>query len=234
MKCALAIETSSPVLSLALKCGDHPVIEESLQGYLSHVENLIPLMEKMLTQQKLNVSDIDTFLLGRGPGSFTGLRVGFATVKALQKIQKRVCYGASSLDMIAEKIELNENSGLAVCLDAHRSRIYSKRFIRKKNNWEPQTDIQLLTIEELVKTLPENFYLTGDALIRYADTFKTQGALKHWNLLPEKGIPRASSLFDLLDKKDLRIQKLESPADFVPLYLRLSEAEERKNEHAAR
>ena len=234
MKCALAIETSSPVLSLALRYAQNAIIEESIQGYMSHVENLIPLMEKILKKQNLQISDVDTFLLGRGPGSFTGLRVGFATVKALQKIQKRNCYGAASLDMIAEKIVLKENDRLTVCLDAHRSRMYSKRFIRKQNRWEPQTEIQLLSMEELVRTLPENSWIAGDALIRYADIFKTYSTAKHWNFLSEpEGYPRASSLFDLWDKKNSQVQKLETPEDFVPLYLRLSEAEERKNEHAS-
>lgn len=233
MSCILAIETSSPILSIAFQQDGKPFVESTLQGYSGHVENLIPLIDQMLKNQSVSISEVDTFLLGRGPGSFTGLRVGFATVKALQTVQKRNCYGAASLDMIAEHITLKDGSVLAVGLDAHRSRIYSKFFVRQQNEWKPQSEIQLHSIEEFMKALPENGWLAGDALLRYREILEPKQKLMHWNFLPEPdGYPRAASLLSLFQKKDSRIQKLQTPEDFLPLYLRLSEAEEKKNEHA--
>jgi len=77
----LAFDTSSSVLSVALKTGKSKISEVSLTGFFQHAENLLPLIAKLLKKHKISIAKVDLFLLGRGPGSFTGLRVSFATVK---------------------------------------------------------------------------------------------------------------------------------------------------------
>jgi len=77
----LAFDTSSSVLSVAVKTGKSKVSEARLTGFFQHAENLLPLIDKLLKKHKTSISKIDLFLIGRGPGSFTGLRVSFATVK---------------------------------------------------------------------------------------------------------------------------------------------------------
>ena len=144
----LAIETSSPVFSIALKKGAALPLESSLEGYLNHVENLIPMIDRLLGENGLKLSEIDNFLIGRGPGSFTGLRVAFATLKAFRTLQKKDCLGALSLDMIAETIELQEGAKLAVSLDAYRSKIYTKLYQRKNGKWDPLQNVSLLSVEE--------------------------------------------------------------------------------------
>jgi tRNA threonylcarbamoyl adenosine modification protein YeaZ len=68
---------------------------------MKHAEKILPVIDRLLKKEKLKIRDIDAFLIGRGPGSFTGLRVGFATLKGFLATCPKPCYGAFSLDIIA-------------------------------------------------------------------------------------------------------------------------------------
>src|SRR3990167_8531491 len=131
MKNYLAIDTSSEVLSLALKTGDRNLVETKVVGFLKHAENLMPMMVRLLKNHKLHAKDIDVFLIDRGPGSFTGLRIGFATLKGFLALEKKACFGALSLDMIAENVSQPEGAKLAVILDARRDRFYFRSYQRR-------------------------------------------------------------------------------------------------------
>ena len=69
---------------------------------------------------------MDAFLIDRGPGSFTGLRIGFATLKGFFAFSPKNCYGPLSLDIIARAIDLPEGSALGVLLDARREKIFAR------------------------------------------------------------------------------------------------------------
>ncbi len=97
----LAIETSSPVLSVAIQKAGGKIRQATVKGYMKHAEHLLPLIDRLLRQEKLKIGDIDAFLISRGPGSFTGLRIGFATLLGFLATQPKPCYGAYSLDVIA-------------------------------------------------------------------------------------------------------------------------------------
>lgn len=212
----LALETSSPLLSVAIrKSAKDPVAEETLSGFLTHAENLIPMIERLLKKKKLSISDINTFLIGRGPGSFTGLRVGFATLKGFLALKKRDCFGALSLDLIAENIP--SKKPLWVVLDAHREKFYAR-------SYHPTNEPRTLTLDQVLAEISAGAEVTGDALVRYKKQFDAAAKSKKFKLLPKKyWYPKASSLILMKDN----LAKLEKPADFVPLYFRLSEAEER-------
>jgi hypothetical protein len=131
----LAIETSSPVLSIALKKHGGKIRHGIVKGYMKHAENLLPVIDRLLKKEKLEIGDIDTFLISRGPGSFTGLRIGFATLKGFLATCPKPCYGALSLDVIAAGIKpagtdlaLKGHENLTVCLDARRGKLYTRSY----------------------------------------------------------------------------------------------------------
>ncbi len=247
MKTILAIETSSPVLSVALKTGKQKITEYSVEGFARHTENLIPLIDRLLKKEKLSVRDIDIFLVSRGPGSFTGLRVGFSTLKGFLARRKKPCYGALSLDMIASGIDLEERSWLGVLLDAHREKVYARFYRRENGRWRPKAKACTLNLSEIAAKLPASGTLTGDALGRYAVPLKellarTAAKKKVTWLASENWYPKASALIKVFEKqtaaktapkRDLRLEKMEKPEDFIPVYLRRSEAEERRKSHGA-
>lgn len=232
MNNVLALDTSSQVLSVALKIGKRDIVESKIVGFLRHAENLLPMIDEILRQEKVTIHDLDAFVIGRGPGSFTGLRIGFSTLKGFLALEKKPCFGALSLDMIAENVRLSENSFLAACLDARREKIYVRFYRQKKGRWKPLGKTKVLTINALMACLPPASFVAGDALRRYQKEFS---CIRGAELLEEgTWYPRASTLIRWLDEKDARITRLTKPRDFLPLYFRFSEAEEKRIVHGHR
>ena len=230
MSATVAIETSSRVLSIALQKGKGPVLEKKIEGFLNHAENLLPALDQLLRKQKLSPQDITTWLIGQGPGSFTGLRVGFATLKGFLALEKKkTCFGALSLDLIAEGVKLPDSTWLAVSLDAFRGKLYTRLYQRKKGAWVAKGKVQILSPQDTISFIPKGSVVTGNALERYEKEFKDASQKRDLTFLEKKfWYPRAASLITCFQRKDKKINTLKKPKDFIPLYFRLSEAEERK------
>jgi tRNA threonylcarbamoyladenosine biosynthesis protein TsaB len=225
----LAIETSSPVLSVAIKKSKAKLRHATVKGYMKHAENLLPVIDRLLKKEKLKIQDIDAFLISRGPGSFTGLRIGFATLKGFLAVIPKPCYGASSLDVIAAGIRLEENVNLAlkgyktlaVCLDARRGKLYTRLYRYYKKGWRPDGPSRVLLINELNLELNnKECRIAGDG-VRKLDP-------KGLTLVPEKNwVPQAATMIKLFESKDPLLKKLRHPKEFLPVYLRSSEPEEK-------
>ena len=230
MDSVLAFETSSPVLSVAFKKGKSAITEKISRGFFRHSEKLLPAADGLLRKNKISSAKVGTFLIGRGPGSFTGLRVGFATLKGFLASKKRFCYGALSLDLIAEKIRLPDESRLAVGLDARREKIYARFYRRKGSRWQAEGEPEVLGVEEFCGRLRGGDFIAGDAIAKYGREIRRSAGAR---LLEERlWYPRASALISLWERRDAALVRLEKPSDFLPLYFRLAEAEEKKREHA--
>ena len=230
----LALETSSPVMSVALKKGNR-ILEKRVSGFQKHAEYLLPSIEGLLKKQKVSIQKIKTFLIGRGPGSFTGLRIGFSTLKGFLALRKCSSYGALSVDLIAEnaKADLPPKARLGVLMDAYRQKIYCRFYRFDSFSLKPEGPVEVISLDELVCRLETGTFLAGDALSRYAEAFGELSKTKGLHLLEEKTwYPKASSLIALFENKDKKVQNFSKPSDFIPLYFRLSEAEERKNNYA--
>ncbi len=229
----LAFDTSSPVLSVALKSGSGEILEAQVAGFLRHAENLLPLIDRLLQKNKIALDKIDRILIGRGPGSFTGLRVGFATLKGFKAVGQQHYYGSTSLDMIAENADLPEKSELAVCLDSGREKFFVRFYKRVNQSWRAKGRIEVLTLAETAERLPENVFMTGDALRRYQEKLLELAHGKNPRILPELlWYPKAATLIRWAVKKNPALKSLKTVRDFLPFYARLSEPEE-KRKHAA-
>jgi tRNA threonylcarbamoyladenosine biosynthesis protein TsaB len=224
----LAIETSSSILSVALKKGGGQACHATVKGFMKHAENLLPVIDRLLRRERLKIGDVDAFLIGRGPGSFTGLRIGFATLKGLLAIREKPWYGASSLDLIAAGISPLHTPGvcgsgknyLTVCLDAKRGKLYARSYRYHKKRWVPEGPSRVILIKEAAREFPRGSRIAGDGLTKFD--------AEHFERTPEKDWhPRASVLIELFEAKNPLLKKLTRPKDLLPLYLRNSEPEER-------
>jgi len=225
----LAFDTSGPVMSVALQCGNTPILEKVRHGNWGHMEELLPFADELLRERKLKITDIESFLLNRGPGSFTGLRIGFSTLLGLIAANPKPCFGADSLDLLAERIPCENHSHLAICLDAFRSKFYTKIFENKNNQWQACVPSQALEMNQAFQIIPEKALIAGSALDRYQNLF--EASKKLFVITPtDLWSPRASSLIRLYQNDSPAVKKLVSSEDFLPVYLRLSEPEERKAE----
>lgn len=230
METILALETSSAVLSLAVQNSKGKQYSKSFKGPHNHAEKIVPFIDQLFKKSGSSLKKTSVFLTGRGPGSFTGLRVGFATLKGFLALEKVPCYGALSLDIIAENKDfkkLKEGSTLAVALDAFRQKIYLRVYVMAKKEWVPQGGVQTLTFGETLQAIPEKTLVTGNALAKYGKEFKEKGRAKKLKFAPEKlWYPQSSALIALFNRKDPKVEKV-SEQELLPLYFRLSEAEER-------
>jgi tRNA threonylcarbamoyladenosine biosynthesis protein TsaB len=216
----LALETSGPALSVAIKKSGAKLRHATVQGYMKHAENLLPVIDRLLKKEKLKIRDIDAFLIGRGPGSFTGLRIGFATLKGLLATRPRPCYGALSLDLIAAGMNPGKHTNLTVCLDARRGKLYTRSYRYYKEGWSAQGPSGVLPIEKTVSGLTAESWIAGDGVKKFEG--------KAFRVAPEKSWhPKASTLIALFETKNRLLKKLVTPREFLPVYLRSSEAEER-------
>ncbi len=103
----LSIETSSKICSVAILEDRNLVKKIELNNGLTHSETLMPLIEQILEETKLTLSQIDLLVCDIGPGSFTGIRIGVATVKAFSDSLDIPAVGISSLEGLAYSIKTN-------------------------------------------------------------------------------------------------------------------------------
>jgi tRNA threonylcarbamoyladenosine biosynthesis protein TsaB len=223
----LAIETSGPVLSVAIKKSGAKLRHATVQGYMKHAENLLPVIDRLLKKEGLKIGDIDAFLISRGPGSFTGLRIGFATLKGFLATRPKPCYGALSLDVLAAGVKDPKPSNLNVCVDARRGKLYFRSYRYFNKRWAPVAPACVIPIDGMASVLSKDSRIVGDGLAKIDPKVFATAPKNAWT-------PRASTLIELFETKDLLLKKLKSPKDLLPVYLRRSEPEEKLSEKKQR
>ena len=148
----LALESSAGVASVAL-CENrrllHLVQDDSGNN---HSKSLLPMVIGALEKHRLTVSDIDLFAVSVGPGSYTGVRIGVATVKGLCATGDKPCMAVSSLEALAYALPLWQG---VICpvIDARRERMYTALFERKDGKIKRLTRDGVLELSELEKLL---------------------------------------------------------------------------------
>ena len=97
----LALDSTAQTATVALTEDEKLLAEYTLNNGNTHSETLLPMVESMLTQLDMEVDDVELFALSCGPGSFTGVRIGAATVKGLAFGMHKPCIGVSTLEALA-------------------------------------------------------------------------------------------------------------------------------------
>lgn len=122
----LAVETSTRAGSVSLARGGEVLGAVSGDGLSSHSTDLIDNIERVLSQGRAELFDVDLFAVTVGPGSFTGLRIGLATVKAFAVCVQKPCAPVSTLAAVAHAAGDSEST-LAI-LPAGRGEVYAQAF----------------------------------------------------------------------------------------------------------
>jgi tRNA threonylcarbamoyladenosine biosynthesis protein TsaB len=223
----LAVDTSSRVLSVAIRSDARGVFETNLEGAPRHSEQLIEAIHEGMKKLKLKKNDLNEFIWGLGPGSFTGLRIGLSVLKAFELGFQKKSFGASSLDLIAVGCGFSSGS-VAACVDARRDRIYAATYEFEAGNVRRVHPESVLSLDEFCDRIDKKTILAGDALVKYGDAIRKKLGKQAVFLSPEFWYPRAISLFQLRDKKQQWLSPL-TLRKMVPRYLHRSEAEDKRN-----
>ena len=101
----LAIDTSSSVCSTALLENENIIDENNLDNGRTHSENLMPLIKELLERNELTLKDINLIAVTVGPGSFTGIRIGIASIKPMAEVWNIPVASVTSLETLARNDE---------------------------------------------------------------------------------------------------------------------------------
>ena len=171
----LAIDSTAVSGSVAV-CRDKELLcEFTLNIGNTHSETLLPMVESALKMCGMTVEDVDLFACDEGPGSFTGVRIGVATVKGLAFNKNKPCIGVSTLEALAQNLSGFEGIACPV-MNARRGQVYNALF--RVNNTEIKriTDDSAIAITELEEELAgysTPIYLSGDGYGITLDGFKS-------------------------------------------------------------
>ena len=175
---------------------------------------LIPQISALLEQQRLTKRDIDAFVVVSGPGSFTGLRVGLAAIKALAEILAKPIVPVSLLEVIA--VAANQTGKVAAAFDAGRGEVYSGLYEINSTaatlQWE-----KLMPRDQLMSTIQDALLVTTDPFL--SETAKNAG---NSALLLEKVTPE---MIAALGSQKLAAGATVTPEGLDANYLRRTDAE---------
>lgn len=156
----LAIDTTTKKAGVALK-DDTNIFFREINNEITHSEKLLPLLDEVLTECKITLKDIDLFAITLGPGSFTGVRIGIASIKAIAKVTNKKIFGTTSLELLAlDGIKKSKYSPKYVLslMDARNARVYYNLY-KYENSKLLSLDFSGNTYAEEVLEKVENMHL---------------------------------------------------------------------------
>lgn len=146
----LAIDTTTKKaeVSLALEDSINTYVEEN---EITHSEKLMPLVDKALKSANFNLNNVDCIACTIGPGSFTGVRIAIATVKALTYVLNIPIFAMNTLELMARSADNISNKYILSVLDAKNSRAYYALYTAE--NFEVIIDCKNKTIEDILEEI---------------------------------------------------------------------------------
>ena len=223
----LAIDTSTSFASIAIAVDEQIVAESLLNTNRSLSARLVPEIERLLTSAGLGFSDIDIFASTVGPGSFTGVRGGVATIQGLALALGKPCAGFSSLAMLAMNFPFSKT---LVCpmLDARKGELYAALYDCSSPLPSPHIGDCVLPpaalIDQLAAATDQPVIFLGDGAVRYHDLIAEQlGDQAIFAPFPLH-LPHAANGI-LLARQASVCGELLEPRQLLPVYLRASDAE---------
>ncbi len=222
----LAIDTATQVAGVALLSENKLISESIINHQLNHSKKLMNTLDQMLENVELKYNDLDYLSVAIGPGSFTGLRIGLATTKAIAQVTNLPIIPVSTLESLAYNISYS--SGI-VCplLDARRNQVYSALFQTnnsgKVKRLTQDSALNLEDLKEILNSYNQPIFFLGDGSEKFMKDFITSE--NRLLVEPYLRLCQPSSV------GVCALNHLDQATDFIkvePSYLRPSYAEENK------
>ncbi|MBI9105215.1 MAG: tRNA (adenosine(37)-N6)-threonylcarbamoyltransferase complex dimerization subunit type 1 TsaB [Spirochaetales bacterium] len=219
----LAFDTSGSFLSIGLKT-ETGFYEENRSAELRHSEHLLPAVERLMNTAGIEFSNLDLIVCSKGPGSFTGLRIGMSTAKGLAAANGTPIVSVSSLDILARGLSFF-NGAVVPVIDARKKRFYSAIYYCG----EKQTDYLDISTPDLAAMLKDysRVLFTGPDCGIFLHNLQSA----YYNFSVEQYRPvQGLSLVMIEHGESIFSEKGADREDSGPLYIRLSDAEIIHNE----
>lgn len=222
----LSVDSSTATASCAVIEDGKLLGELTFNDKKQHSVILMSQIDYLLKGLNLDIEDIDGFVVSSGPGSFTGLRIGTASIKGLAQGLNKPLVGISSLDCLAYNLAYTDG---VICpiLDALRDNVYTALYKFDNGNLVRLTDYLAIHVDELISILQgqesNTVSFIGDGIPKFKE--KLKNSFEHVYFSPAHlNFPRASSLGELGLQK-LKNNLSDDLLSFSPIYLRKSQAE---------
>ena len=215
----LGFDTATAASSAAVLADDGEVVESlpptgRLGERPAHARELLPAVDDVMSRAEVEFADLDAIAVGVGPGTFTGLRIGVATARALAKANDLPVRAVSSLEALAAG--MTGSSRLAL-IDAKRGEVYAALFEDGEECWPPVV-LGIDALVERLRSAPTSPLAAGDGSLRFRDELEAAGVAVAPAESPLHVVSAGHLCRRALDAPDV------APEQVVPSYLREPDA----------
>ncbi|MDC2839072.1 tRNA (adenosine(37)-N6)-threonylcarbamoyltransferase complex dimerization subunit type 1 TsaB [Limosilactobacillus mucosae] len=219
----LAIDTSNHPMSVALVENDQLLATTTLNMVRNHSIFLLPVIDDLFQKVQWQPQDLDRIVVAQGPGSYTGIRIAVTSAKVLADTLKIELVGISSLKTVAANVNPGTNALIVPFFDARRGNVFAGAYQWKDGQLISVLNDQHLAMQDLLEQLvkfEKPVLLAGEL----TDRLKKQltAVPKQMQFLPSAFAIPSTYQLALLGAKETPVQDID---DFVPQYLRITEAE---------
>lgn len=212
----LSVDSSAVTASAALTDGNRIIKSELINKGLTHSETLLPLIKRVM--EGYSYSELDAIAITAGPGSFTGVRIGVATVKGLAFSNDIPCISVSTLEAIAYNF-VDEDCVVCAVMDARRMQFYNALFKIENGKVSRLCEDRAISIEDLKQDVKkyDKVIIAGDGAKLCFENIELDNVViaADENIYQNGiGVSRAAQNKDKINS-----------ASLMPVYLRLSQAE---------
>ena len=234
----LAVDSSSLTASVAIVEDSITVAEYTVNYKKTHSQTLLPMLDEIVKMTEQDLQTVDAIALAAGPGSFTGLRIGSATVKGLAQALNKPVISVPTVDGLAGNLYGTDK---LVCpiMDARRNQTYTGlyEFVKSEAEYEmhcvkEQCAVDITEIISAINELRREVIFLGDGVPVFADTIREQIQVPY-SFAPNTCNRQRAAVIGWLAGKLFAQGKTQDAAQHAPEYLRLSQAERERNEKNA-
>ena len=223
----LAVDTSSKICAVAI-LEDNKVIDEiKLDNGKTHSENLMPIIKEVLEKNNLTLKDINLIAVSVGPGSFTGIRIGIATIKPMAEVYNLPVASVTSLETLARNVETEDTEVTIISLiDARNNQVYAGFFNNEYNLKEKEVAEDIAEVLKKAEKYQKIIFV-GDGAILHKE--KIEENLKDKEISFSKCNEQTAINTGKIGYKKYLEKDLKNADTILPIYLRKSQAERLKN-----
>ena len=230
----LSIDTSSNICGVSILENKNIIYNSDKNTDRTHSENLMPMIEEAFNLSNLTLSDIGLLVADIGPGSFTGLRIGIATIKAFRDSLNIPVVGISSLEVLAYNIKnlINDAEFIASIIDCKNNNCYFALYKKVNNSIEKIILPKASSVSDALKEINSVFSsknnaskitFVGDASTIYKNDIIS--SLPFASFSDEKNNSVSSFSLGIAGLDLFNSSSKDSLTDILPLYLKKPQAQ---------
>ncbi|QLB16309.1 tRNA N6-adenosine(37)-N6-threonylcarbamoyltransferase complex dimerization subunit TsaB [Mannheimia varigena] len=217
MTTILALDTATEACSVALlHNGKISTLDEISPR--SHTQRILPMVDELLTQANIQIKDVNYLVFGRGPGSFTGVRVGVSVAQGLAMGANLPVVAVSNLKAMAEEAYQKLGAEKVIALiDARMNEVYFAQFERNGEQWNEVVVEQVCSPEKAISQfqISENMIVVGTGWAAYSQFSEQNLPL----VVSEITLPSAEYMLSIAEV-EIQNSNTQSALEIEPVYLR--------------